>query len=126
MCDPAPSVPAPPGRATRRADRRRRRGALGAGITAAIAVAGCGGSLAARAESGQAIFSRECGACHSLSGHPSPRQQGGDLLGFRVQRAILLQFAAEMPVPHPLTRVDRNAVVNYILSVQRHDRVNGA
>jgi hypothetical protein len=37
-------------------------------------------------------------------------------------RAILVQFTAEMPVPHPLTRTDRNAVVNYILSVQRQDR----
>jgi hypothetical protein len=34
-------------------------------------------------------------------------------------RAMLLQLAAEMPVPHPLTRTDRNALVNYILSVQR-------
>jgi hypothetical protein len=38
-------------------------------------------------------------------------------------RAILLQFAAEMPVPDPLTRADRTAVVDYILSVQRPDRV---
>ena len=68
------------------------------------------------------MFSRECGACHSLVGRQSPRQQGGDLRGLRVSRAILLQFAAEMPVPHPLTRADRNAVVTYILSVQSHDR----
>jgi mono/diheme cytochrome c family protein len=125
MCDPAPSVPAPPGRATRRADRRRPvPRLLAAGITAAIAVVGCGGSVAQRAESGRAVFSRECGACHSVSGRQSPRQQGGDLRDLRVPRAILLQFAAEMPVPHPLTRVDRNAVVDYILSVQRQDRVN--
>jgi hypothetical protein len=56
-------------------------------------------------------------------GRQSPRQQGGDLRGLRVSRAILLQFAAEMPVPHRLTRADRNAVVTYILSVQREDSV---
>ena len=124
MCDPAHTVPVPPGRATRRADRRRwYRGLLGLGITAATAVVGCGGSLAQPAESGQAIFGRECGACHSLSGHQSPRQQGGDLRGLRVPRASLLQFATEMPVPRPLTRAGRNAVVNYILSVQRQSRV---
>jgi mono/diheme cytochrome c family protein len=99
------------------------RRSLGAGIAVAIAVGGCGGSLPQRAELGQTIFSRECGACHSLLGRQSARQQGGDLRGLKVPRAILLQFAAEMPVPHPLTRTDRNAVVSYILSVQRRDRV---
>jgi mono/diheme cytochrome c family protein len=96
---------------------------LGAGITAAIAVVGCGGSAAQRTPSGRAVFNRECSACHSLVGRQSPRQQGGDLRGLRAPRAILLQFTAEMPVPHPLTRVDRDAVVNYILSVQRQDRL---
>jgi mono/diheme cytochrome c family protein len=123
MCDPARTVPAPPGRATPPADRRRRyRGLLG-GVTAVIIVAGCGGSLTQRTESGQAVFNGECGTCHSLVGRQSPRQQGGDLRGLRVPRAILLQFTAEMPVPHRLTRADRNAVVNYILSVQGQDRV---
>jgi mono/diheme cytochrome c family protein len=96
---------------------------LGAGVTAAIAAVGCGGSLARQTQSGRAVFSRECGACHSLLGPQSPRQQGGDLRGLRMPRAILLQFAAEMPVPDPLTRADRTAVVDYILSVQRPDRV---
>jgi mono/diheme cytochrome c family protein len=122
--DLARTVPGPPGGAMRRADRRRRyRGLLGAGVTAVIAVAGCGGSHVRRTESGQAVFSHECGTCHSLLGRQSPRQQGGGLRGLRMPRAILAQFAAEMPVPHPLTRTDRNAVVNYILSIQRQDRV---
>jgi mono/diheme cytochrome c family protein len=120
MCDPARTVPAIPGRVTPLADRRRRyRGLLAAGVTAVIAAVGCGGSRAQRTESGQAVFRRECGACHSLSGRQSPRQQGGDLRGLRVSRAILVQFAAEMPVPYRLTRADRDAVVNYILSIQQ-------
>jgi mono/diheme cytochrome c family protein len=124
MCDPGRTVPAPPGRATRPADRWRRCwGLRGAGVTAAIALAGCGGSPAHRTESGKAVFSRQCSACHSVGGRQSPRQQGGDLRGLRESRAVLREFASEMPVPHPLTRVDRNAVVTYILSVQREDRV---
>lgn len=126
MCDPAHTVPVPPGTVTRPADRRRRyRGLLGAVVTAAIALVGCGDSRAQRTEPGQAVFSRECGACHSLLSRQSPRQQGGDLRGLRVSRAILLQFAAEMPVPHRLTRADLNAVVTYILSVQSQGRVSG-
>jgi mono/diheme cytochrome c family protein len=96
---------------------------LGAGVVAVIAVVGCGGSPARRTESGQAVFSRECGSCHSLSGRQAARQQGGDLSGLRVPRAILLQFAAEMPLPHPFSRADGNALANYILSVQRQDRI---
>jgi mono/diheme cytochrome c family protein len=92
---------------------------LAACVATVIVAVGCGGSRAQRAESGRAVFGRECGACHSLLGPQSPRQQGGDLRGLRVPRAILLQFAAEMPVPYPLTRSDRDAVVNYILSVQQ-------
>jgi mono/diheme cytochrome c family protein len=88
-----------------------------------VAVVGCGGSLARRTESGQAVFSQECGSCHSLSGRQTVRQQGGDLRGLTVPRAILLQFAAEMPLPHRLSRAEGNALLNYILSVQRQDRV---
>jgi mono/diheme cytochrome c family protein len=96
---------------------------LGPGAAAVIALVACGGSPAQRTESGQSVFSRECGACHSLAGRQSPRQQGGDLRGLKMPRAILLQFAAEMPVPDRLTHADRNAVVNYILSMQRQDGV---
>ena len=103
---------------------RRCRGLLGAGVAAVIAVAGCGSSGGQRTD-GKAIFSRECGVCHSLSGRRSPGQEGDDLSGLRMPRGILLQFTAEMPVPHPLTRAALNAVVNYILSVQRQDRVRG-
>jgi mono/diheme cytochrome c family protein len=73
--------------------------------------------------SGQAVFGRECGACHSLSGGQSPRQQGGTLLGLKMRRVSLLQFADEMPVAHRLSRAEGDAVVNYILSLQRDGRV---
>jgi mono/diheme cytochrome c family protein len=96
---------------------------LGVGAAAMITVAGCGSSQARQTESGKAVFSRECGACHSLSGRHSPRQEGDDLSGLRVSRGSLREFAAEMPVPRPLTRADLSAVVNYILSVERRDRL---
>src|ERR1700759_222593 len=101
----------------------RSRGLLGAGVAAAIAVAGCGGSGARQMASGKTVFRSECGMCHSLSGHRSRRQEGEDLSRRRMRRGILLRFAAEMPVPHPLTRASLNAVVKYILAVERRDRV---
>jgi hypothetical protein len=54
-----------------------------------------------------------------LSGHTSPKQQGGDLLGVLLRRPVLTQFTAEMPVRHPLSKADLNAVVDYVLAVQR-------
>ena len=90
-----------------------------------IGVAGCGSSSAHQTESGKAVFSRECGVCHSLSGHRAPHQEGDDLRRLRESREDLLEFAVEMPVPRPLTRADLNAVVTYILSVQRQNRARG-
>ena len=69
--------------------------------------------------SGRELFTRDCGFCHSLSGHSSPKQEGGDLLGAHLRRPVLVQFTAEMPVKHRLSRADLNAVVDYVLAVQR-------
>jgi hypothetical protein len=60
-----------------------------------------------------------------LSGHRSPRQEGDDLSGLRMPRGILLQFAAEMPAPHPLTRAALNAIVSYVLLVERQGHTRG-
>lgn len=87
--------------------------------------AGCGSSASAPAGSpaaGREAFARECAFCHSLSGHSSARQQGGDLLGARLRRPVLYQFTAEMPVRHHLSRSELAAVVDYILAVQRRGR----
>jgi mono/diheme cytochrome c family protein len=64
------------------------------------------------------VFTQSCRVCHSLSGHASPRQQGGDLLGVHLRRPVLTQFTAEMPVRHRLTRSQLQAVVDYVLAVQ--------
>jgi mono/diheme cytochrome c family protein len=88
----------------------------------ALFLAGCGSSGSAPASSsalGHQVFAHQCSFCHSLSGHSSPRQQGGDLLGTHLRRPALYQFTAEMPVRHRLSRAALNAVVDYVLAVQR-------
>ncbi|HWE09485.1 MAG TPA: cytochrome c [Solirubrobacteraceae bacterium] len=69
--------------------------------------------------SGETVFSQSCAACHSVSGHSSPRQQGGDLLHFRSSRTQLVQLTREMPViHHRLTDREVAAVVDYLRRVQ--------
>ncbi|HEY2005976.1 MAG TPA: cytochrome c [Solirubrobacteraceae bacterium] len=80
------------------------------------------GAIAAGPASGHEVFTRACSFCHSLTGHSSPKQQGGDLLGARLRRPVLVQFTAEMPVKHRLTKAELNAVVDYVLAVQRGSR----
>lgn len=81
--------------------------------------AGCGSSATSKPASGRQVFAQECSFCHSLSGHSSPRQQGGDLLNNRLARPVLTQFTAEMPVKHKLTAPQLRAVVDYVLQVQQ-------
>ncbi|HEY2317658.1 MAG TPA: c-type cytochrome [Solirubrobacteraceae bacterium] len=86
----------------------------------APAIAACGGShgdVHATA-SGRRLFSQACGACHTLSGHNDPRHQGGDLLGFRATRPQMLQLAGEMPVRHPLSHTQLEAVVSFVMSAR--------
>jgi mono/diheme cytochrome c family protein len=98
------------------------RGARELALLAAAGLAGgCGGS-AARRPPGAAVFARDCTACHSLLGNESLHRQGGDLLGYRISRAELLEFTREMPVRHPLTRAELNDVVDYVFALQRHAR----
>ena len=93
-----------------------------AALLAAGAVAGCG-SAGSRAVSSAALFATHCGACHSLTGSSTPRQQGGDLKRLRLPRSELLQFTAEMPVMHgPLTPRELRAVVSFLQSVERRRR----
>ena len=96
------------------------RGATGLLVAAvSTALAGCGGSGAARPPPGQVVFARACSACHSLSGTNDPRRQGGDLLDFHASRTQMTQLASEMPVRHPLSRPDLAAVVRYVIGVER-------
>ena len=84
-----------------------------------LATAACGSSGTSARPDGQKLFAQACGGCHTLSGHDSPRHQGGDLLRPRLDRPVMLQFAAEMPVRHPLNDRQLAAVTDYLLAVQR-------
>ena len=88
-------------------------------VALAIAAAGCGGGGAHPSSNGRTLFTQACGACHTLNGVGSPRHQGGDLLGVRMSRPALLQFAREMPVRRRLTSAEFSTVADYILAVQR-------
>jgi mono/diheme cytochrome c family protein len=83
-----------------------------------VLLTGCGGSQPRRS-AGAAVFARNCSLCHSLVGNESLRRQGGDLLGYRLTRAQLLQITREMPVRRPLTGAELAAVVDYVLRAQR-------
>jgi mono/diheme cytochrome c family protein len=90
-------------------------------VLAALALAGCG-ATASPGPSGRAVFARACSACHSLTGHEDPRRQGGDLLGFHFGRVALVQFTREMPVRRRLSESGVQAVVSYVMAVQRRGR----
>jgi mono/diheme cytochrome c family protein len=114
---------------------------FGAAVTAglmAAAIGGCGrataprrppaGSIklstvpssAAEPVTGLGLFVEHCQLCHSMTGHPSPTQQGGDLSTLRTSRRELTQLTVEMPVIHGrLNAAQVRAVVNYMISVER-------
>ena len=98
--------------------------AAGAVLAVALAVAasGCSSSSAPRHQDGRALFTRACGACHTLNGSDVPSHQGGDLLEVRLARPVLLQFAREMPLRHKLSDAQFQAVTDYVLAVQRRRR----
>ena len=89
-------------------------------LLAAICLAACGSASGPPPVSGQAVFARHCSTCHSLSEPATARQQGGSLQGYRLSRAELTQYAAEMPAIHGrMNARELHAVVSYVLSVQR-------
>jgi len=87
-------------------------------VASAVLLGGCGGT----ARSGRALFARECGVCHTISGADSPSHQGGDLLRVRLPRSVLLQFMREMPVHPRPDDAQLQRVADYILAVQRGAR----
>jgi mono/diheme cytochrome c family protein len=92
---------------------------LACGATlAAVGLAGCGGAQPPAAP-GAAVFAAGCRTCHSLIGNESLHRVGGDLLGYRLGRAELLEFVREMPVAHPLTATQVAAVSDYVLGLER-------
>jgi mono/diheme cytochrome c family protein len=95
-----------------------------AALAIAAVAAGCGsGGGSGRANgppraTAATLFTENCAVCHSLNGHPSPRQQGGDLLGVQMTRAEMLEFVSEMPVPHHLSTAQQEAVADYVRSIE--------
>jgi mono/diheme cytochrome c family protein len=89
------------------------------GLAVATACAGCGSSGSSeRVADGASLFSEDCGMCHSLTGRPSARQQGGDLLGLHTTQAEMLEFVREMPVPHRLTAAETRTVADYVRAAE--------
>ena len=86
----------------------------------AALLAGCGGSAPRARPAPGVLFGEACGACHSLSGISSPRQQGGDLSRFHASPAQFLQLAREMPVRRHLTEAELRAVAGYVMGIERH------
>jgi len=89
-----------------------------AALAIAAVAGGCGSSGGAPHATGRSLFAEDCGSCHSLNGRPSPRQQGGDLLGVHMTRAQMLEFVREMPVPHRLSSAQQHTVADFVRSVE--------
>lgn len=75
----------------------------------ALAAAGCGG----HADSGRAIFARDCARCHTLVGYERGAV-GGDLVDANLSVADIASFSLEMPTPRRLTTVQAEAVARYV------------
>lgn len=88
--------------------------------TSALLLAGCGASHPRASPPARVLFIQACGACHSLSGASSPRQQGGDLSRFHATRTQYLELAREMPVRRHLSETELRAVVSYVMGIARH------
>jgi mono/diheme cytochrome c family protein len=86
-------------------------------LAAAALAAGCG-AAGSPTPSGKSVFASSCAGCHTLTGVNSPRRQGGDLLHVHLSRADLVQFTREMPVRHPLTATEVDAVTVYVLAAE--------
>jgi len=91
---------------------------LAAALAVAAVAAGCGSGAGPPRATGRALFAENCAMCHSLTGHASSRQQGGDLLGVQMTRAQMLEFVREMPVPHRMTSAQQETVADYVRSVE--------
>ena len=96
--------------------------AMVAMVACIVALCACGAGRAVPAPSGQELFGRACGACHSLNGSDDPRLQGGDLLAFHAPAAEMTQLVVEMPVRRPLSPAGLRAVVRYVMAAESRGR----
>jgi len=101
---------------------RLRHGTLFVLLAAVAGLTGCGGrdgGTLSQTSTAQALFASNCNACHSLIGNESRHRQGEDLLGYRLTRSQLLEFAREMPTRTPLTSWELNTLVDYVLEIEQ-------
>jgi hypothetical protein len=98
---------------------RMRRSFVFMTLSASLALIGCGSTGRPRPASGKALFAEDCSACHSMIGNESLHREGGDLLGYRLRRTSLLEFAREMPVRHRLSAGQLGAVVGFVFARER-------
>ncbi|MGA2924841.1 MAG: cytochrome c [Solirubrobacteraceae bacterium] len=89
---------------------------------AAGALAGCAANGPRQPPSDSALFSQDCGKCHSLIGNESRHTQGGDLLGYDLSPVILAQFTREMPVRRRLSASQLTAIVRYVYDAEQRSR----
>lgn len=97
---------------------RARPGLRIAALAVAVVAAGCGSPPSQPGATGRALFAEDCAVCHSLTGHASPGQQGGDLLGFQMTRSQMLEFVREMPLPHRLSSTQQETVAGYVRAAE--------
>lgn len=91
-----------------------------ASVAGLLGLAGCGRTQAAL-PLGETVFDAGCRTCHSLIGNESLGRVGGDLLGYRLTRAEMIEFVREMPVRHPLGETQILAVSDYVLRLERRE-----
>jgi mono/diheme cytochrome c family protein len=92
-----------------------------------VGISGCGAerSHPPSPARGPEVFARNCGGCHTLIGNESRHRQGGDLAGFSLSRATLLQFTREMPTRRRLSPAELQSVVDYVFAVEQRGRGPG-
>lgn len=91
-------------------------------VALGFGTAACGGGRPSGSTGGAVLFRQACGACHTIAGVDTPSHQGGDLLAVHLRRSVWVQFAGEMPLRRRLGPGELDAIVDYILAVQRDTR----
>ena len=95
-------------------------------VAAALLAAGCGGgagtttTTTTTASPGEALFVRNCGACHELDAANTTGTFGGDLDDLRPSRAEVLSAIEDGPGTMPediVTGRDAQVVADYVARV---------
>jgi mono/diheme cytochrome c family protein len=87
----------------------------------ALVASGCGAANQPPPD-GHAVFRSACSGCHTLAGEGSRSPVGGDLGGYRMTVAEVVNFTKIMPTARPLSAKEIGAVSAFVWSVQRRSR----